>query len=87
MSIVEEYDRITLYPMLVKLYNHLHPIVDGGSSFANHEADKDRGLDIFQMTRSNTNNEGNCNQGTVGIQKVSYELEGNKKFSPLVGET
>jgi len=33
--IVEEYDRKTLYPMLVKLYNHLHPIVDGGFDSAN----------------------------------------------------
>jgi hypothetical protein len=35
VSIVEEYDRRALYPMLVKLYNHLHPIVDGGFGFIN----------------------------------------------------
>jgi hypothetical protein len=86
VSIVKEYDRIALYSMLVKLYNHLHPIVDGGSSFANQEADKDYGLDIFQMTSNSTNNKGNCNHGIVGIQKVSCELEGNKKSFPMVGE-
>jgi hypothetical protein len=40
--------------MLVKLYNHLHRIVDNGSSFANQEVDKDCGLDIFQMTNIST---------------------------------
>ncbi len=53
MSIVEEYDRRALYPMLIKLYNHLHPIVHGGFGFANQDDDKDHGLDIFQMTSSN----------------------------------
>ncbi len=33
VSIIEEYDRRALYPMLVKSYNHLHPIANGGFSF------------------------------------------------------
>jgi hypothetical protein len=33
--IVEEYDRGVLYPMLINSYNHLHPIVDGGSTSTN----------------------------------------------------
>ncbi len=49
MSIVEDYDKRTLYPMLVKLYNHLLPIVDGGSSSVNLGANQDHRLDIFQM--------------------------------------
>ncbi len=51
VSIIEEYDRKTLYPMLVKSYNHLHPIVDGGNS---NSTDQDYGLDICQMMNSNT---------------------------------
>jgi hypothetical protein len=27
VALVEEYDRKTLYPMLVKCYEHLHPLV------------------------------------------------------------
>jgi hypothetical protein len=52
--IVEEYDRRALYPMLIKLYNHLHPIVNGDFGFANQDVDKDCGLDVFQMTSSST---------------------------------
>jgi len=53
VSIVEEYDRRTLYPMLVKLCNHLHPIVDGGFGSTNQDANQDYGLDIFQMMNNN----------------------------------
>jgi hypothetical protein len=35
VSIVEEYDRGALYPILVNLYNHLHPIVDGSFGSTN----------------------------------------------------
>jgi hypothetical protein len=34
--------------MLFKLHNHLHAIVDGGSSFVDQDADQNYGLDIFQ---------------------------------------
>jgi hypothetical protein len=52
VSIIKEYDRRALYPMLIKSYNHLHPIVDGGFSFVDQDADQNYGLDIFQMTSS-----------------------------------
>jgi hypothetical protein len=62
VSIVEEYDRRALYPMLVKLCNQLHPIVDGGFGFTNQDANQDYGLDIFQMMNNNKEtSEGNCN--------------------------
>ncbi len=48
MSIIEEYDMRALYPMLFKLHNHLHPIVDGGFSFVDQDVDQNYGLDIFQ---------------------------------------
>ncbi len=34
---MEQYDRIMLYPMLVKSYNHLHLVgdVDSGSTYQN----------------------------------------------------
>ncbi len=51
MSIVEEYDRKTLYPMLVKSYNHLHRIVDGGNFGSTNQ---NCGLDICQMMSNNT---------------------------------
>jgi hypothetical protein len=54
MSIVEQYDRKVLYPMLVKSYNHLYHIGDVASSSAHQDVDKDYGLDIFKMTSNNT---------------------------------
>ncbi len=47
-SIVEEYDRKTLYPMLLKCYHHLHPL------FENPCVDENYTLDIFEMI-PNTN--------------------------------
>jgi hypothetical protein len=55
VSIVEEYDRKALYPM-VKSYNHLHLIADVVSSFTKQDVDKDCGLNIFQMTNNNAEN-------------------------------
>jgi len=53
MSIVEQYDRRALYPMLVKLYNHLHPIEDIASGSIDFDADEDYALYVFQMTNNN----------------------------------
>jgi hypothetical protein len=52
VSIVEEYDKKTLYPMLVKSYNHLHLIGDVASNSTKQDANKDYGLNIFQMTNN-----------------------------------
>jgi hypothetical protein len=54
MSTVKQYDKRVLYPMLVKSYNHLYHVVCG---FVNQDADKDFGLDIFQMTNIKTTKE------------------------------
>jgi hypothetical protein len=37
----------TLYPMLVKSYNHLHLVGDVVFGFVNQDADQDCGLDNF----------------------------------------
>jgi hypothetical protein len=39
--------------MLVRSYNHLHLIGDVASSSTKQDADKDYGLNIFQMTNNN----------------------------------
>jgi hypothetical protein len=44
---MKEYDRKTLYPMLVKSYNHLHLVEDVASSCVKQNADHDYGLDVF----------------------------------------
>jgi hypothetical protein len=41
-----------LYPMLVKLYNHLHPVGDVAFGFADLGVDEDYALNIFQMTNN-----------------------------------
>jgi hypothetical protein len=46
--LVEEYDRKSLYPMLVKCHEHLHPLAKLETSFANQNIfDQDCNLDIF----------------------------------------
>ncbi len=44
---MQQYDRKALYPMLVKLYNHLHLVENVASSFVDQDVNKDCGLDIF----------------------------------------
>jgi hypothetical protein len=51
-SIVEEYDRKTLYPMLLKCYHHLHPLFKNPS--LDQHVDENYILDIFEMI-ANTN--------------------------------
>jgi len=46
---VEEYDRKSLYPMLVKCHEHLHPLVRSETTSANqNNFDQDCNLDIFE---------------------------------------
>jgi len=47
VSIVQQYDRKILYPVLVKSYNHLHLVENVASSFVDQDVYKDCGLDIF----------------------------------------
>jgi hypothetical protein len=37
VTFVEEYDRKTLYPMLVKCHEHLHPLVRLNMNFTNQK--------------------------------------------------
>jgi hypothetical protein len=46
-STVEEYDRKTLYPMLLKCYHHLHPLFENPN--VNQHVDENYTLDIFEM--------------------------------------
>jgi hypothetical protein len=50
---VEEYDRKSLYPMLVKCHEHLHPLVISKTNFVDQNIfDQDYNLDIFEQTTS-----------------------------------
>jgi len=51
VSIVDEYDRRTLYPMLLKCYHHLHPMTKSVGC-VDRTSDEDFNLDIFQQTTS-----------------------------------
>jgi hypothetical protein len=53
VSILDEYDRKTLHPMLLKCYHHLHPMTKfiGCVNQITHE---DCSLDIFQPTIAST---------------------------------
>ncbi len=47
--VVKEYDKKSLYPMLLKCHHHLHPLVEIESSFANISGDEDCSLDVFDQ--------------------------------------
>jgi hypothetical protein len=46
--ITKEYDMVSLFPMFLKFYHHLHPLSKVESSFAK-KIDKNTNLDIFEM--------------------------------------
>jgi len=50
-AIVEEYDKETLYPMLLKCY-HLHPLFENAN--VDQGVDENCNLEIFELT-TNTN--------------------------------
>jgi hypothetical protein len=51
VSIVDEYDNKTLYPMLLKCYHHLHPMPKS-IGCVDQIGDEDFSLDIFQQPTS-----------------------------------
>jgi hypothetical protein len=54
VAIVEEYDTMSLYPMFMKFYYHLHPSIEFDNGVADSRVDNDNNLDIFQMITRNT---------------------------------
>jgi hypothetical protein len=53
VAFVEEYDRKSLYPMLVKCHEHLHPLVKLETNSIDHNIfDQDCSLDIFEQIGS-----------------------------------
>jgi len=53
-AIVEKYDKKSLFPMLLKCYYHLHPLVESKGGVVDEKVEDDKNLDIFEMT-TNTN--------------------------------
>ncbi len=49
VTIVEEYDSKSLYPMLLKCHHQLHPLAKSESDFANINVDEDSNLDTFEQ--------------------------------------
>jgi hypothetical protein len=49
VNVVDEYDKRTLYPMLLKCYRDLHPMIKFVGCI-NQTDDEDFSLDIFQQT-------------------------------------
>jgi hypothetical protein len=54
VAIVEQYDTMSLYLMLMKCYYHLYSSIESNNGFANQKVDDDNNLDIFQMIRKST---------------------------------
>ncbi len=49
-AIVEEYDTKSLFPVLLKFYYHLHPLVEYERGVVDQRVEKDMSLDIFEIT-------------------------------------
>jgi len=48
VAIDTRYDKKSRFPMFLKCYHHLHPLLKTKSSFVN-KFDEDNNLDIFEM--------------------------------------
>ncbi len=48
VAIIEEYDRKSLYPMLLECYHHLHPLIESKSVLVNISVDEDCSLDAIE---------------------------------------
>jgi hypothetical protein len=49
ITIIEEHNERSLYPMLLKSYHHLHPMVGFENEFVEQIVNVDYSLDIFEM--------------------------------------
>ncbi len=49
-AIVEEYDKKSSFPMLLKFYYHLHPLVEYERGVVDQRVEKDMSLHIFEIT-------------------------------------
>jgi hypothetical protein len=47
VTIVEQYDVMSLYVMFMKWYYHLHPFIKSNNGFFDQKVDDDISLDIF----------------------------------------
>jgi hypothetical protein len=54
ITIIEQYDTMSLYPMLMKCYYYLHPSIEFDNDFVNQKMYDDSPLDIFQMIARST---------------------------------
>jgi hypothetical protein len=48
-AIVEEYDKRSLFSMLIKCHYHLHPLVEFERDIVDQRIEEDNSLDIFEM--------------------------------------
>jgi hypothetical protein len=49
-AIVEEYDKKSLFSMLLMCHYHLHPLVEYERGIVDQRVEEDSSLDIFEMT-------------------------------------
>ncbi len=62
---MDEYDKRTLYPKLLKCYHHLHPMIKS-IGYVNQTCDENFSLDIFQHTTSTSEpSKEICHQGII----------------------
>ncbi len=71
---MEEYEKQSLFPMLFKCHQILHPMVEFGGVVSMY-IDEDSNLDIFEMsTKTNEPTKELVNK-ELDVQKISYGCE------------
>jgi hypothetical protein len=70
VSIVDKYDRKTLYPMLLKCYHHLHPMIES-IGCVDQTSDEDSNLEIFTKLHSQMNHQMNLSPRNYWFSNVA----------------
>jgi hypothetical protein len=70
VSIVNKYDRRTLYPMLLKCYHHLHPMIKS-IRCVDQIRDEDSSLNISPRLHSQVSHQRNLSSGNSWFSNVA----------------
>jgi len=90
VAIIEQYDIMSLYTMLMKCYYYLHPLIESDNDFVNQRVYDDSGLDIFQMIARSTKPTKKLvkrellvfQHYEVDVKKINVPFDGGRNMKP-----
>jgi hypothetical protein len=83
VAIVEQHDTMSLYPMFMRCYYHLHPPIEFNNGFVDQKVYDDNNLDIFQMTIGSIE----LTKELLVFQHYLVDVKGDQVSLSMVGET